>query len=100
MHLLEPRAPDSFVRWGFLDAIFEQKEYAEMRVLERLARQMLQQDPALAEEFRHKLETDSTFAKNPRQRLYFFYRRSPYWDRTINLYPIGKIEHPVHLSVE
>ncbi len=100
VHLLEPRAPDSFVHWGFLDAIFEQKEYAEPRVLERLARQMLRNDPALAEEFRHKLETDSTFAHSPRERLYFFYRRSPYWDHKINLYPIGKIEHPVHLDVE
>jgi len=29
MSLLEPRAPDSFVSWGYFNAHFEQKEYME-----------------------------------------------------------------------
>ena len=40
-HLLEPQGPDSFVAWGFFDAIFEQKEYGEDYVVEKLARDML-----------------------------------------------------------
>ena len=33
-NLLEPRAPDSLLRWGFLDACFEQKESPDARVAE------------------------------------------------------------------
>ena len=52
LNLLEPEAPDSFARWGFFNAIFEEKEYAEHYVLEALAREMMANDPALKQEFR------------------------------------------------
>ncbi|MFQ5807661.1 MAG: M14 family zinc carboxypeptidase, partial [Phycisphaerae bacterium] len=42
VHLLEPEAPDSLIAWGFFNAIFEQKEYAESYVMEPIARRMLQ----------------------------------------------------------
>lgn len=99
VHLLEPRAPDSFVSWGFWDAIFERKEYAESYVLEKMAREMLRSDPQLKAEFEHKLATDSGFAASPRERLYFFYRHSPYWDRKINLYPVAKLMQPIKLPL-
>src|SRR5690242_10727622 len=44
LNLLEPQAPDSFAKWGFFNAIFEEKEYAEHYVLEALAREMLAAD--------------------------------------------------------
>jgi hypothetical protein len=50
-HILEPKAPDSYLYWGFFDAIFEQKEYAESYVMESLARKMLAEDPELKKEF-------------------------------------------------
>jgi hypothetical protein len=90
-HLLEPNASDALVKWGFFDAIFEQKEYAEMYLLERTAREMLQKDPELKKEFEKKVQSDSTFANDPQARLYFFYQRSAYWDKKINVYPVGKI---------
>ena len=89
INLLEPDAPDSFVRWGFFNATFEQKEYAEPYMLEKLAREMLAGDPELREEFQKKVATDPKFAANPEERLQFFYRRSPYWDPQMNLYPVG-----------
>src|SRR6185503_6064370 len=55
MSLLEPQAPDSFVRWGFFNAIFEHKEYAEPYILEALAQEMLEADPKLRKEFQEKL---------------------------------------------
>jgi hypothetical protein len=91
LNLLEPKAPDSFVRWGFFNAIFEEKEYAEHYVLEELAREMLAADPALKNEFETKLAEDASFASNPAERLRFFYKRSPYWDPQMNLYPVGRI---------
>lgn len=78
-NLLEPRAPDSLLRWGLLDASFEQKEYADARVGERLAHEMLAKDPALNAEFEAKIAADAAFAKDPAARLAFFYERSPWY---------------------
>lgn len=91
INLLEPEAPDSLVRWGFFNATFEQKEYGEAYVLEKLAREMLASDPQLKKEFETKLASDPKFASSPGARLQFFYRRSPYWDPQMNLYPVGRI---------
>jgi len=68
INLLEPEAPDSLVRWGFFDAVFEQKEYGENYVLEKLAREMLAKDTKLREDFEQKLASDPKFAANPRAR--------------------------------
>ena len=94
INLLEPAAPDSLVHWGFFNAIFEQKEYGEDYVLEKLAREMLAQDPKLRDEYEQKLTSDPKFAGSPRARLEFFYRRSPYWDQLMNVYPVGRITTP------
>lgn len=91
INLLEPEAPDSLVRWGFFNATFEQKEYGEDYVVEKLAREMLQQDPKLREEYESRLTSDPVFAASAHARLQFFYRRSPYWDQQMNLYPVGRI---------
>lgn len=99
INLLEPQAPDSLVRWGFFNATFEQKEYGEAYVLEKLAREMLAKDSKLREEFERKLATDAAFAANSYERLQFFYRRSPYWDPKMNLYPVGRIVSNVRLPL-
>jgi hypothetical protein len=91
LNLLEPEAPDSFVRWGFFNAIFEEKEYGEPYVLEALAREMMANDPSLRDEFEKLLATDEEFAASPAERLRFFHKRSPYWDPQMNLYPVGRI---------
>ncbi len=91
LNLLEPEAPDSLVRWGFFNAVFEEKEYAEPYVLESLARDMMDHDPALVREFMDRLDLDEEFAANSFERLRFFYKRSPYWDPRMNLYPVGRI---------
>jgi hypothetical protein len=91
LNLLEPEAPDSLVRWGFFNAIFEEKEYAEHYILETLAREMMAHDPALQQEFEQMLAQDAKFAASPSERLRFFYKRSPYWDPQMNLYPVGRI---------
>ncbi len=89
---LEPMAPDSAVTWNFFDPIFEQKEYAEAYVLEKLARDMMAKDPVLKQEFENKLATDKDFAADPRARLEFFYRRSPWYAvQRVGLYPVGRL---------
>ncbi|MCA1798856.1 MAG: peptidase M14 [Xanthomonadaceae bacterium] len=91
MHMLEPHAPDSLLRWGLLDHIFESKEHAEPRVLERIAREMMAEDPALREAFERRVADDPEFAANPRARLHWFYQRTPYYDERLNVYPIGRL---------
>jgi hypothetical protein len=99
LNLLEPEAPDSFAKWGFFNAIFEEKEYAEHYVLETLAREMMQKDPELKREFEALVASDPEFAASPAERLRFFYKRSPYWDPQMNLYPVGRITSVLDLSV-
>ncbi|HEU4795244.1 MAG TPA: M14 family metallopeptidase [Pyrinomonadaceae bacterium] len=99
LNLLEPQAPDSFARWGFFNAIFEEKEYAEHYVLEALAREMLAADPELKREFEELLARDPEFAASAAHRLRFFYKRSPYWDPQMDLYPIGRIVSSLNLPL-
>lgn len=95
LNLLEPDAPDSFVAWGFFNAIFEQKEGAEDYVMEKLAREMLAKDENLRKEFEQLVASDPKFAGSPRERLRFFFERSPYWDKQMNLYPVGRVIAPL-----
>ncbi len=91
IHLLEPSGPDSFVYWGFFNSVFEQKEYGESYQIEKLAKEMLADDPKLKTEFETRLKEDA-FAKNPRARLNFFYERSPYYlNQKVGIYPVGRI---------
>lgn len=95
IHWLEPNSPDSAMFWGFFNAIFEQKEYSESYIMEEIAKEMLAKDENLRKEFQEKLK-DEKFAKNPRARLRFFYLRSPYYDKRIGVYPVGRIVEPIN----
>jgi hypothetical protein len=90
-HMLEPKGNGSFLFWGFFDPVFEQKEYGESYVVEKMAREMLAADPALKKEFELKKASDSVFAKNPQMILNWFYNKSPYTDQRKGIYPVGKI---------
>lgn len=89
--MLEPGSSDSFMQWGFFNAIFEQKEYAETYVMEPLARKMLDEDESLRTEF------EKTKARNPElfssqwATLNWFYTKTPWWDQKKNAYPVGRI---------
>jgi len=86
--MLEPQAPDSLLAWGFFNNAYERKEYMEEYVAEEVAREQMAADPALAAEFKRRIETDPAFAKNPHARLEFFARRHASWDERFNLYPV------------
>lgn len=87
MHLLEPEAPDSLMHWGLFNTIFEQKEYFEDYAMERVARKMLADNPALKSEFEEKLK-EPQFAASPRARLEFLFEHSPFVDTHLNRYPV------------
>jgi len=92
VNLLEPEAEDSFIKWGFFNAIFEQKEYFEAYVMEKISQEMIKKDPQLKKEFDEKLSLDEKFKNDPNARLNFFYERSPYYDSQLNVYPVMRVE--------
>jgi len=54
---------------------------------------MLAQDASLKAEFEQRLKNDAGFAADPRARLEFFYRRSPWYARqNIGAYPVVKLD--------
>jgi hypothetical protein len=91
IHLLEPEAEDSLMQWGFFDTIFEQKEYGDPRVLEKLAREMMARDPKLKAQFEQRVAIDKDFAANAYARLQWFYFRSPWNDPELGRYPVGRV---------
>jgi hypothetical protein len=99
MHALEPGASDSFFKWGFFDTILEQKEYSENYASEKLAATMLATDADLKREYEQKVATDSVFAADAGARWDFFYKRSPYLEPTLNVYPVGRLMTPTALPL-
>ncbi len=90
-HLLEPESPDSFVAWGFFNAFFERKEYAEAYVMEPVAQNMLNTNAGLRNEFEERLK-EKAFRDDPAARLDFFYQRSPFFDINERKYPIYRLQ--------
>jgi len=88
---LEPQAPDSYFAWNFFDAILQQKEWFSAYVFEEKAEKMLAEDSALKKEFELKKKNDADFAADPFMQLYFLYKRSDNYERTANLYPVGRL---------
>jgi murein tripeptide amidase MpaA len=89
--LLEPSSPDSFVQWGFFAPIFSRTEYVESYMMEPMAEAMLKADPALAKEFEEKLK-DEKFRGDSRERLQWFYSKTPFVDDRWRLYPVAREE--------
>jgi hypothetical protein len=98
IHMLEPAAPDSCMKWGMFSPVFERKEYGEAYVMEPMAAKMLASDAALRAEFEKRLAEDERFRDTPRARLDFFYVRSPYADEKWKRYPVVRIEDEGVLS--
>lgn len=89
--MLEPGSSDSFLQWGFFNAIFEQKEYAETYVMEPLALQMLEEDAQVRQEFEELKLSNPELLKNQWALLNWFYSKTLYWDQKKNIYPVGRI---------
>jgi hypothetical protein len=90
-NLLEATAPDSIVKWGAMNSIFELKEYAADYIMEPLAQRMLAEDAKLKAEFEAALAADAALEKNPRARLLWLYQRSPFYETDKDVYPVLKL---------
>ena len=87
--LLEPMGVDSFFQWGFFNSSLSRVEFAEDYIMEALAEDMLASDPELKEEFETELAANAAFKSNPKARLDWFYKRTPFYDTQSLVYPVG-----------
>lgn len=88
--LLEPLSTDSYLSWGFFNAIFQRTEYIEAYVLEPTMKKMLAESPELQKEFEEKKKNDLNFANNPNAIMTWFYSKTKYYDDRYLLYPVGR----------
>ncbi|WP_299527012.1 M14 family metallopeptidase [uncultured Lutibacter sp.] len=91
LETLEAEAIDSFFNWNFFDAILQQKEGYSAYVFEDIAEAFLKENPTLKDSLDLKIETDTSFAKNPRAQLDFVYKNSPYYEAAHLKLPIYKV---------
>lgn len=88
---LEPQAPDGFFAWNFFDGILMQKEYFSPYVFEDLAATYVEQNPELEKELAAKQAADPEFADSAYEQLKFIYQKSPHYEPTYRLYPVGRL---------
>jgi len=91
VYLLEPKADNSLVSWGFFNSTMERKEYAETYVMEKMAREMIAKDSNLYDEFILWKTNHPELAKNQFAQTMWFYKKTPYWDAKKDVYPIGRL---------
>jgi hypothetical protein len=91
LNLLEPDAPDSFIRWGFLYEVFAGGERVGDYLSEPIARRMMAESPELRKQFEAKLASDPAFAANARARLEWWYQQSKYESSDVGRYPILRV---------
>ncbi len=90
MFLLEPKSSDSFLSWGFFNAIFQRTEYIEAYVMEPTITKMLADSPELLKEFEDKKASDTIFSNDPNAIYTWFYSKTKFYDERYLLYPIGR----------
>lgn len=95
LSMLEPAAPDSLAKWGFLNAVFEGGGRGGVGVGEYLsepiARRMMADSPELRKEFEERLKSDPQFAADPRARLRWWFEKSKYEPGDAGRYPVVRV---------
>ena len=89
---LEPQSVDGFFAWNFFDGILQQKEWFSDYAFEPKALDILKNDPELKEGFEEKKSKDQDFAKDSWAQLYYIYKKSPYYEKTVSRFPVYRIE--------
>ncbi len=99
METLEPQNLDSYFAWNFFDGILGQKEWFSSYVFEDMAATFLKENPVVREELESRKKADPKFAEQGMAQLAFVYQRSPYFEQTLNLYPVGRVMGETKLPV-
>lgn len=88
---LEPTAVDSFFNWNFFDTVLQQKEGFSPYVFEDMAKELLENDPELKEEFETKKRSDSEFRNNWFSQLDWIHKRSENYEMAYLRYPVFRL---------
>ena len=90
---LEPSAPDSFFNWNFFDTILQQKEGFSPYVWEDKAKELLNNNASLKQEFEAKKISDVSFANNWYAQLDWLHKHSENYEKAHLQYPIYRINN-------
>lgn len=88
---LEPQAPDSFFNWNKFDTILQQKEHFSPYVFEEIAEEILNNDPQLMKQFKHKQKTEKEFNENWYAQLDWVHKHSKYYENAHMQYPVYRV---------
>jgi len=88
---LEPQGVDSFFAWNFFDSILGQKESYSDYVFEDKAADLLKTDPEMRKKLDEEIARNPALAKNGRGQLNFVYTNSPYYEKSYQRYPVGRV---------
>lgn len=88
---LEPKSVDSYFAWNYFDSHLMQKEGFSDYVFEDIALQLLENNPQLQHELDSFFRVDPNAASNKYQVLNFIYKRSEYYENTVNKLPYYKV---------
>ena len=86
--VLQPEAEDSYFSWNFFDSYLQQKEYFSSYVFIDKIEGILNNDPALSEAYERRMKDDKEFRESEWAQLYFIYKRSPYFEKSVNVLPV------------
>ncbi len=91
LETLEPAAVDSFFNWNFFDTILQQKEGFSDYVFFEIAAELLEENPALRQEFNNRKQAEPEFASDGEAQLNWIYKQSPHYEAAHLHYPVYRI---------
>ena len=71
----------------------------EAYVMAPMAETMLEEDPELRMRFEQKPKEDEAFARSPADRLNWFYKQTPFFDKQWRLYPVAREKRVISREV-
>lgn len=86
--VLQPVTEDSYLSWNFFDSYLQQKEYFSSYVFVDKIEEILNENPELEKAYKKKMKEDKDFKKSELEQLYFIYRGSKYFEKTLNILPV------------
>lgn len=88
---LEPQGVDSFFAWNFFDSVLGQKEGYSDYVFEDVAADLLKKDPELRKKLEQEKSKNAQLSGSARAQLNWVYANSPYYEKTYQRYPVGRL---------
>ena len=81
----------SLFNWNFFDSILQQKEGFSPYVFEDIAKDLLESNPSLKEEFIQKQKSDKEFAQDSMMQLDWLHKKSSNYESSHLSYPVFRV---------